>query len=120
MHHNQNLKSKLLEDIQRPYNEKTTTITWLNNQKRNVAEQRLQEIIEHNVAALERLIRYVGSLQPELRMVRIGSGLLPAYTHRDWDYFYRQESVRTWLERKYSYVGEIARSLDVRLSFHPG
>jgi UV DNA damage repair endonuclease len=53
-------------------------------------------------------------------MVRIGSGLLPAYTHRDWDYFYRQESVRTWLERKYSYVGEIARSLDVRLSFHPG
>lgn len=120
MHHNQNLKSKLLEDIQRPYNEKTTTITWLNNQKRSVAEERLYDIIKHNALALERLIRYVGSLAPELRMVRIGSGLLPAYTHRDWDYFYRQEHIRTWLDRNYSNIGKIARELDVRLSMHPG
>jgi UV DNA damage repair endonuclease len=120
MHHNQNLKSKLLEDIQRPYNEKTTTITWLNNQKRSVAEERLYDIVKHNALALERLIRYVGSLAPELRMVRIGSGLLPAYTHRDWDYFYRQEHIRTWLDRNYSNIGKIARELDVRLSMHPG
>lgn len=120
MHHNQNLKSKLLEDIQRPYNEKTTTITWLNNQKRSVAEERLYDIIKHNALALERLIRYVGSLAPELRMVRIGSGLLPAYTHCDWDYFYRQEHIRTWLDRNYSNIGKIARELDVRLSMHPG
>jgi UV DNA damage repair endonuclease len=53
-------------------------------------------------------------------MVRIGSGLLPAYTHRDWDYFYRQASIRTWLDRTYSSIGKIARELDVRLSFHPG
>lgn len=120
MHHNQNLKAKLLEDIQRPYNEKTTTITWLNNQKRSVAEERLYDIVKHNAQALERLIRYVGSLPPELRMVRIGSGLLPAYTHSDWDYFYRQESIRTWLDRTYSGIGKIARELDVRLSMHPG
>jgi UV DNA damage repair endonuclease len=120
MHHNQNLKSKLLEDIQRPYNEKTTTITWLNNQKRSVAEERLYDIVKHNALALERLIRYVGSLAPELRMVRIGSGLLPAYTHRDWDYFYRQEHIQTWLDRNYSNIGKIARELDVRLSMHPG
>lgn len=120
MHHNQNLKAKLLEDIQRPYNEKTTTITWLNNQKRSVAEERLYDIVKHNAQALERLIRYVGSLAPELRMVRIGSGLLPAYTHSDWDYFYRQESIRTWLDRTYSGIGKIARELDVRLSMHPG
>lgn len=120
MHHNQNLKPKLLEDIQRPYNEKSTTITWLNNQKRSVAEERLYDIVKHNAHALERLIRYVGSLPLELRMVRIGSGLLPAYTHRDWDYFYRQESIRAWLERTYSSIGKIARELDVRLSMHPG
>ena len=120
LHHNQNLKSKLLEDIQRPYNEKTTTITWLNNQKRSVAEERLYDIVKHNALALERLIRYVGSLAPELRMVRIGSGLLPAYTHCDWDYFYRQEHIRTWLDRNYSNIGKIARELDVRLSMHPG
>jgi UV DNA damage endonuclease len=120
LHPNQNLNKKLLEDLQRPLNERATTITWLNNQKREVAEQRLWEIVEHNVSALERLIRYVGSLPRELRMVRIGSGLLPAYTHSDWSYYYRDTDRKTWLERKYSYVGDIARELDVRLSMHPG
>jgi UV DNA damage repair endonuclease len=120
LHHNQNLKKKLLEDIQRPLNERSTTITWLNNQTREVAEQRLYEIIEHNIGALERLIRYVGSLPQSLRMVRIGSGQLPAYTHSDWSYFYRQTDIRTRLERAYSKVGDVARELDVRLSMHPG
>ena len=120
MHHDQNLSKKLLEDIQRPFNEKATTITWLNNQKRDVAEQRLTDIVDHNTKSLEKLIRYVGSLPSELRMVRIGSGQLPAYTHRDWNYFYRDGSIRTWVERTYSSIGQIARELDVRLSMHPG
>ena len=120
LHHDQSIKKKLLEDIQRPFNERATTITWLNNQTRDVAEQRLYEIIEHNISALERLIRYVGSLPPQLRMVRIGSGLLPAYTHSDWSYFYRQPDLRTRLERAYKAIGDIAREFDVRLSMHPG
>ena len=120
MHHDQNLSKKLLEDIQRPFNEKATNITWLNNQKRDVAEQRLTDIVDHNTKSLEKLIRYVGSLPSELRMVRIGSGQLPAYTHRDWNYFYRDGSIRTWVERTYSSIGQIARELDVRLSMHPG
>ena len=120
MHHNQTLKKTLLEDIQRPYNEKSTTITWLDAQPKNIAEERLWDIMSHNAQALERLIRYVGSLAPELRMVRIGSGQLPAYTHRNWNYFYRNASVREWLERVYSRIGKIARELDVRVSMHPG
>ena len=39
MHGDQTLSKKLLEEIQRPYNEKCTTITWLNRQTREVAEQ---------------------------------------------------------------------------------
>ena len=120
MHPDQSLKKKLLEDIQRPLNERSTTITWLNNQKRDVAEQRLYEIIDHNTGSLERLIRYVGSLAPELRMVRIGSGQLPAYTHSDWSYFYRDTSLKNRLERTYKKIGDVARELDVRLSMHPG
>jgi len=120
LHEDQSLSKKVLEDIQRPFNERATTITWLNNQKREVAEQRLHEIIEHNISALERLICYVGSLQPELRMVRLGSGILPAYTHRDWSYFYRDNDLKTRFERKFKAIGDIARNLDVRLSMHPG
>jgi len=120
MHPDQSLKKKLLEDIQRPLNERSTTISWLNIQKRDVAEQRLYEIIDHNTGSLERLIRYVGSLAPELRMVRIGSGQLPAYTHSDWSYFYRDTSLKNRLERTYKKIGDVARELDVRLSMHPG
>ncbi len=120
MHPDQKQKPKILKEIQSKYTERSTTITWLNRQTRDVAEQRLYEIAFDNVANLERLIRYVGNLPEQLRMVRIGSNLLPAYTHGDWAYFYRDPSLQARLERAYSSVGEIARELDVRLSMHPG
>ncbi len=120
MHPDQTQKPKILKEIQSKYTERSTTITWLNRQTREVAEQRLYEIAFDNVTNLERLIRYVGNLPEQLRMVRIGSNLLPAYTHGDWAYFYREPSLQARLERAYSSVGEIARELDVRLSMHPG
>jgi len=120
MHYNQNQPKKLLEELQRPLNDRTTTVMWLNKQKREVAEQRLHELVTHNIQALERLIRYVGSLPPELRMVRISSGILPVYTHSDWSYFYRDASIQTRLQRDFANIGNIAHEFDVRLSMHPG
>ena len=78
MHPDRTLKPKALEEIQRPLTEKCTTITWLNRQTRDVAEQRLWDIMEHNGAAALRLVEYVGGLPNELRMVRLGSNQLPA------------------------------------------
>jgi len=120
MHHDQNIKKKLLEEIQRPLNTKATTVTWLNNQTRDVAEQRLWDIMEHNIKAIYRLVDYVGSLEHELRMVRLSSDILPVYTHNDWSYFWRQPDVVAYCEREFARVGELARTSDVRLSFHPG
>lgn len=120
MHHDQNIKKKLLEEIQRPLNTKATTVTWLNNQTRDVAEQRLWDIMEHNIKAIYRLVDYVGSLDHDLRMVRLSSDILPVYTHNDWSYFWRQPDVVAYCEREFARVGELARTNDVRLSFHPG
>ena len=120
MHPDQTQPKKVLEEIQRPLNEKSTTITWLNNQTRDVAEQRLWDIMEHNGAAALRLIEYVGGLPNELRMVRLGSNQLPAYTQHDWSYFWRKPDVRQRAERLYGTVGATARELDVRVSMHPG
>ena len=94
MHPDQTQKKKILEEIQRPLNEKCTTITWLNNQTRDVAEQRLWDIMEHNGVAAKRLVEYVGGLSDELRMVRLGSNQLPAYTQHDWSYCWRKSDVR--------------------------
>jgi UV DNA damage repair endonuclease len=120
MHHNQNQPKKLLEELQRPLTEKCTTVAWLNRQSCDVAEQRLWDIMVHNAAAAKRLVEYVGSLPPELRMVRLGSNQLPCYTQRDWSYFWTRPDVVAYCEKHYGTVGDTARALDVRLSMHPG
>ena len=119
-HPDRSLKKKLLEEIERPLNERTTTITWLNKQTREVAEQRLWEIMEHNVQSYENLIKYVGGLPNELRMVRLGSSVLPAYTEPSWSYYWQLPDVRRYLESNLSRVGDEARLRDVRISMHPG
>ena len=120
MHPDQTQKKKLLEEIQRPLNTKSTTVRWLNNQTQEVAEQRLWDIMVHNIQSYYNLIEYVGSLPHELRMVRLGSDVLPVYTQPDWCYFWKLPSVVSYCEREFAKVGELAKALDVRLSMHPG
>jgi len=119
-HPDRTLNKKLLEEIERPLNERATTITWLNRQTREVAEQRLWDIMEHNISSLNNLIQFVGGLPNELRMVRLGSGVLPAYTEPSWSYYWQLPDVRRYLESNLARVGDEARLRDVRISMHPG
>jgi len=120
MHNDQTLKKKLLEEIQRPLNTKCTTVQWLNRQSKEVAEQRLWDIMVHNIQSYYNLIEYVGGLPNGLRMVRLGSDVLPVYTQHEWSYYWRKSDVVAYCEREFAKVGERARALDVRLSMHPG
>ena len=120
LHHKQNQPKKLLEELQRPLTERSTTVAWLNRQSKDVAEERMWDIMVHNAAAAKRLVEYVGSLPPELRMVRLGSNQLPCATQRDWMYFWSRPDVVAYCEKHYRAVGDTARALDVRLSMHPG
>ena len=120
MHTDQTLRKKLLEEIERPLNNRCTTVAWLNRQTREVAEQRLWDLMVHNIKAFENLIEYVGGLPNELRMVRLGSDVLPVYTEPTWSYFWRKPDVRQYCERHFPNVGAKARELGVRLSMHPG
>ena len=51
MHPDQTQKKKLLEEIQRPLNTRATTVQWLNRQTVDVAEERLWDIMVHNIAS---------------------------------------------------------------------
>jgi UV DNA damage repair endonuclease len=73
-----------------------------------------------NIESTRKLIERIGTLNGNLRMVRISSDLLPVYTQSDWRYFWRKPDVISYCERAFMEVGELARMLDVRLSFHPG
>lgn len=101
-------------------NFRSTTVAWLNRQSRDVAVARLWEIMQHNISATRAAIARVGTFEPALRMMRVGSDMLPVYTESNWSWFWQQADVRAYLERELAPVGELARKLDVRLSFHPG
>ena len=120
MHPDQTQKKKLLEEIQRPLNCKATTVRWLNEQTRDVAEERMWDIMQHNIQSYYNLVEYVGGLDDKYRMVRLGSDCLPMYTQPDWRYFWHLPDVRDHCEQEFAKVGDLARSHGVRLSMHPG
>jgi len=99
---------------------KSTTITWLNAQTPDRVVARLWELMTNNVQALRAQIEYVGSLPANQRMFRLSGDLLPAYSHDRYMWFYFEPDVLRYLESNLSEIGNLARSLDVRLSFHPG
>jgi UV DNA damage endonuclease len=101
-------------------NTTTTTLTWLNNQTRDKAVEKIWTIIHHNCEVLKRQMEWVGNLPKNQRQFRISSDLFPAYTHEDWMWFYFEPDVITYLEKHLAKVGDIARGKDIRLSFHPG
>ena len=108
------------KDDAKKYNTGGTTVAWLNRQSRDVAEQKLWDIMEQNLASTKLLVERVGQLEENLRMVRLSSDLLPVYTEPTWSYFWRRPDVMDRCSRGFSDIGITARNLGVRLSFHPG
>jgi UV DNA damage endonuclease len=108
------------KDDCKKYNVSSTTVAWLNRQPRDTAVEKLWDLMKGNIESVHQLINKVGTLDEHLRMVRIGSDILPVYTHADWNWFWRQPDVIRYAESAFGKVGECARERGVRLSFHPG
>ena len=105
--------------VDRDLNGRSTTMRWLREHPEE-AEQRQWDIMNHNAAAAVKLIERVGSLEPELRMVRLGSEMLQGYTEPRWQAWWQRQEIQDHLARIFAPIGETARRLGVRLSFHPG
>lgn len=112
-------KKGLVENVE-GLNTGGTTITYLNKISKNLAECKLWEVMETNIKHTHNLVMRVAKLPPELRMVRLTSDMMTAYTHEDWAYFYKLPDVVNRMEQLFAPIGETARKHDVRLSFHPG
>ena len=116
----QTQKPKILKEIQQNFTEKGTTVAWCNRQEKSVAEQKLLDIVEHNMKSAYNLVEYVGTLPAERRMVRLGSNQIPMATEPSWRYVFEDPTVIKELEKGFGKVGDVARKNDVRISFHPG
>ena len=103
----------------RELNGRSTTMRWLREHAAE-AEQRQWDIMNHNASAALRMVERVGSLPEYLRMVRLGSEMLQGYTEKDWINWWQQPDVQDHCAKIFAPVGEAARRLGVRLSFHPG
>jgi UV DNA damage endonuclease len=105
--------------VDRDLNGRSTTMRWLREHPAE-AEQRQWDIMNHNTTAAVKLIERVASLPPNRRMVRLGSEMLQGYTEKDWIGWWQRREIQDHLEKIFAPIGETARRLDVRLSFHPG
>ena len=108
------------KDDCKKYNTGGTTVSWLNRQTRDVAVEKLWALTKQNIESARLLVERVGELDENLRMVRLSSDILPVYTEPTWCWFWRLPDVRTYAEKHFRVVGDTARKMGVRLSFHPG
>lgn len=102
------------------YNTSTITLFWLNKQTRNNAIAKLRYLMHYNIESVYLLVKRVGSLNKDLRMVRLSSDILPFYNQENWFWFWRDLEIQLYCEKEFKKIGDLARSLDVRLSMHPG
>lgn len=97
-----------------------TTITALSRMARSDALEKVLALVARNLAALEAHMRRVATAAPLERMLRIGSNVLPAYTHPVAHWMYGEPVMRELVEQGLARVGEAAREGNVRVSMHPG
>ena len=57
------IKKTSMEEIERPLLSRCTTFAWLNRQTKEDAEQRLWDLMVHNIKAFENLVEYVEDYQ---------------------------------------------------------
>lgn len=120
MHEDQAQTKKKLEEIQRPFNTRSTTARWLDNQVEADAVRRVREIIVHNIGSIFGQLQFLAPQEPMRRMLRLGSDILPFYTHPKWRKIYEDKTLMRYIELTLDKVGNYARTNDIRISFHPG
>ena len=108
------------KDDAKKYNTGTTTISWLKRQSVTTAEDKLWQLMKDNIESVYQLVKRVSEMPESLRMVRISSDILPAYTEPSWQYFWKKPDTVAYAEMAFKRVGDLARAKNVRLSFHPG
>lgn len=102
--------------INESMNCKTTTVKYLKN---NDAEKKLNTLLVHNIKAIKRLVTHVSLLPENRRMIRFTSDLLPMYTHDDFGCFYKDDNIKSFIERNFKKIGDFCKLKGIRTSFHP-
>ncbi|MEN4931247.1 UV damage endonuclease UvsE [Erwinia billingiae] len=105
-------------DLKQPWPFKSPTRKRFLNLDEKKQGQLLFECATHNLAQLSHIFDELAQLPEALRMMRIGSDLLPLFTLPEAGIHYQRLLLQ--LKPLFSACGERARTNGIRLSFHPG
>lgn len=105
-------------EAKQPFPFKTTTRTRFLDMERNAAATLLLALAQNNLQNLSLTLEQLAQQPDALRMMRIGSDLLPLYTVPLATELYGD--ILPELQPLFSRCGELARAHNIRLSFHPG
>ncbi|MCT6589811.1 UV damage endonuclease UvsE [Pantoea dispersa] len=105
-------------EAKQPFPFKTTTRTRFLAMERNAAATLLLTLAQNNLQNLSLTLEQLAQQPDALRMMRIGSDLLPLYTVPLATELYGD--ILPELQPLFSRCGELARAHNIRLSFHPG
>ncbi|MGK3126909.1 UV DNA damage repair endonuclease UvsE [Candidatus Pantoea formicae] len=101
-----------------PFPFKTTTRTRFLGLDREAQTSLLAQLATHNLESQLQMLNQLAQLPDALRMMRIGSDLLPLYTVPEATAIYAE--LLPDLQPLLSRCGDVARANNIRLSFHPG
>jgi UV damage endonuclease UvdE len=111
---------KAAADWLKRHNTSATTVANLDKLDRSAAIDKIIAIIHANAEALCNQFSLMATWPQQLRMIRVGSEILPARTHPKYMSWYEDEpSIRKALH-SFAAAGQLARQHDIRLSSHPG
>ncbi|MEI2604311.1 UV damage endonuclease UvsE [Erwinia aphidicola] len=105
-------------DLQQPYPFKSPTRKRFLSLDQDKRRELLLTCASHNLSQLAHIFSELAQLPRQLRMMRIGSDLLPLFTVPEAQEPY--QSLLPDLLPLFARAGALAKKADIRLSFHPG
>ncbi|MBC7908680.1 MAG: UV damage endonuclease UvsE [Rhodospirillaceae bacterium] len=97
----------------------TVTIATLSKLSGAARTAKLLDVLRRNLGALLGQLDIVAAAPPWRRLLRINSGLLPAYTHPIGQPLYGEPEVRALVEASLARAGAKAESAGIRIGLHP-
>ncbi|MDR6772206.1 UV damage endonuclease UvsE [Azospirillum sp. BE72] len=97
----------------------TVTIATLTKLGPARAEEKLTEVLRRNLLALHLQLDEVARHPAYRRLLRVNSGLLPAYTHEVGRPLYRQPGIQALVRSGLEHAGRKAIEAGIRIGLHP-
>ncbi|WP_211112645.1 UV damage endonuclease UvsE [Azospirillum sp. SYSU D00513] len=105
--------------VAKQMNPGTVTISTLSKLEGARRVEKLVEVVRRNLQSLHLQLGEVAGHPPYRRILRVGSGVLPAYSHPIGRPLYEEPEVRALVEAGLGHAGKKAREAGIRIGFHP-